>query len=93
MHIRKSHPYTLTAVAIAMLVVSAAVITVRASESAPPAAVTIFVNKGMTGSSVADALNKAHAEWYAKGYTFAAMDSYIEDGDLEGMWVTYTNGH
>ena len=66
MHIRKSHPYTLTAVAIAMLVVSAAVITVRASESAPPAAVTIFVNKGMTGSSVADALNKAHAEWYAK---------------------------
>lgn len=93
MHIRKWHPYILAAVAIATLVASVAVITARAAESAPPAAVTIFVNKAMSGSSVADALNKAHAEWYAKGYTFAAMDSYIEDGDLEGMWVTYTKAH
>jgi hypothetical protein len=90
MNIRNWHSITLAAVAIATLAGSAAMITVRAADSVPPAAVTIFVKKGMSGSSVADALNRAHAEWYAKGYTFAAMDSYIEDGDLEGMWVTYT---
>jgi hypothetical protein len=83
----------LAAIAIATLVGSAAIMRVRAADSTPPAAVTIFVKKGMSGSSVADAVNKAHAEWYAKGYTFAAMDSYIEDGDLEGMWVTYVKGH
>ena len=82
------YPYRL-----ATLAVSAAVITVRAAEEPAPAAVTIFVTKGMTGSTVAGALNKAHAEWYAKGYTFAAMDSYIEDCDLEGIWVTYTKAH
>ena len=93
MKFRNWHSYTLAVAAIATLLVSSAVITVRAAESAPPAAVTVFVNKGMSGSSVADALNKAHAEWYAKGYIFAGMDAYIEDGDLEGMWVTYTKGH
>jgi hypothetical protein len=93
MHIRKWNPYVPTALVIAALLAGAAVIKVRAADSSPPAAVTIFVNKGASGSSVADAVNKAHAEWYAKGYTFAAMDSYIEDGDLEGMWVTYTKAH
>jgi hypothetical protein len=90
MHTRNWHSYIFAAVAIATLLVGATVIKVQASDSPPPAAVTIFINKGLSGSSVADALNKAHSEWYAKGYIFAAMDSYIEDGDLEGMWVTYT---
>ena len=81
--------YSLAMVAIAVLMVGAAMIKVRAADSPPPATVTTFVNKGLSGKSVADALNRTHAEWYAKGYSFAAMDSYIEDGDLEGMWVTY----
>ena len=93
MNIRNWNSYIPAALAIATLVVGVAVIKVRAAESTPPAAITIFVNKGASGSSVADAVNKAHAEWYAKGYTFAAMDSYIEDGDLEGMWVTYIKAH
>ena len=93
MAMRTWNSYFPAALAIVMLVTGVAVIKVRAAESSPPAAVTIFVSKGASGSSVADAVNKAHAEWYAKGYTFAAMDSYIEDGDLEGMWVTYTKAH
>ena len=92
MHKRNWSRCALGAVAIVTLVVGAAVIQVRAADSPPPAAVTIFVNKGMSGKSVADALNKMHADWYAKGYTFSAMESYIEDGDLEGMWVTYVRG-
>jgi hypothetical protein len=93
MHSRNWNLYTLAAIAIATLIISFEVMTVRAADTSAPAAVTIFVNKGASGSSVADAVNKAHAEWYAKGYTFVAMDSYIEDGDLQGMWVTYTKAH
>jgi hypothetical protein len=93
MHSRNWNAYTLIAIAVATLIISFEVMTVRAADSTPPAAVTVFIKAGASGSSVADAVNKSHAEWYAKGYTFAAMDSYIEDGDLEGMWVTYTKAH
>ena len=90
MHTRAWKAFPVAAVAVTTLIVGIAFITVRAADSPPPAAVTIFVNKTMSGSSLAEALNKEHVKWNEKGYTFAAMDSYIEDGDLQGMWVTYT---
>jgi hypothetical protein len=89
MHSRAWKPFSVAAIAVATLMVGVAVIKVRAADSPSPAAVTIFISKGMGGSGVANALNKEHVQWYEKGYTFAAMDSYIEDGDLQGMWVTY----
>ena len=67
MRSRKWNGYLLTAVAIATMAVGTALIKVRAENSPPPAAVTIFVSKGTSGKAVADALNKVHAEWYAKG--------------------------
>jgi hypothetical protein len=90
MPIRAWKPLPLVAVAVATLLGGVAVMKVRAADPQPPASVTIFVNKSMSGASLATALNKEHARWNDKGYTFAAMDSYIEDGDLQGMWVTYT---
>jgi hypothetical protein len=90
MHMRTWKPFSLAALAVATLIVGVAVMKARAADSQPPPAVTIFINKSMSGSSLADALNKEHVKWNEKGYAFAAMDSYIEDGDLQGMWVTYT---
>ena len=89
MPIRAWKPVSLAAVAVATLIVGLTVLKVKAADSQPPAAVTVFINKSMSGSSLAEALNKEHAKWNEKGYAFAAMDSYIEDGDLQGMWVTY----
>jgi len=89
MHSRVWKLNSLAAIAIATLSVGVAGIKVRAADSPSPAAVTVFISKGMGGSGLANALNKEHVQWYEKGYTFVAMDSYIEDGDLQGMWVTY----
>lgn len=89
MYTRIWKPFSLAALVAATLIVGVAVMKVRAADSQPPAAVTVFINKSMSGSSLAEALNKEHVKWNQKGYAFAAMDSYIEDGDLQGMWVTY----
>jgi hypothetical protein len=49
---------------------------------------TVFVNKG-NASAVTKALNKMHAKMEADGWSFADMNVYVEDGDLEGIFVTY----
>ena len=41
-------------------------------------------------SSFADKVNKTHAAMTAKGWKFAELDVYTEDGDMKGAFVTYT---
>ncbi|MEY4762641.1 MAG: hypothetical protein RLZZ200_2497 [Pseudomonadota bacterium] len=50
--------------------------------------VTRFVDKG-SAKSVIKAINKMHAEMEAKGWVYRDMGVYTEDGDLEGLFVTY----
>jgi hypothetical protein len=49
---------------------------------------TVFIDKGSAGS-VVKALNKSHAKMEADGWTYVDMGVYTEDGDLEGIFVTY----
>jgi len=35
-------------------------------------------------------LTELHQKYEAMGYNFADLEIYIEDGDLEGFFVTYT---
>lgn len=50
---------------------------------------TVWVDgKGQSG--FAEKLNKTHAEMAAKGWKFAALTVYDEDGDMQGVFVTYT---
>jgi hypothetical protein len=49
---------------------------------------TVFVGKGSAGS-VTKAINKLHAKMEAEGWTYSDMEVYVEDGDLEGIFVTY----
>jgi len=83
--------YTLGAVAAAAIAVATISMAAESEkvEAAPPGVVTVFLSKGIGGKSTADAVNKLHVQWLAKGYTFVELDPYIEDGDLEGLWVTY----
>lgn len=70
----------------------AGVLAVPAAVAAEPEAAktmtTVFVNKGSAGS-VTKALNKLHAKMEAEGWSYADMEVYTEDGDLEGIFVTY----
>jgi hypothetical protein len=58
----------------------------------PPQAtsiVTVYV-RGSSGSGIAEDMNKMHAKMEQQGWKFAAMALHHEDGDVQGMWVTYT---
>ncbi len=65
------------------------------SAAAAPAgwtkATTVFVNTvigSRTGGS-AKRLNESHAEMEAKGWRFMSLETYTENGDLVGFFVTY----
>ena len=52
-------------------------------------AVTVFVDRGPEKVKAAALLTKLHAAMAARGYTFADLEPYEENADLEGWWVTY----
>jgi hypothetical protein len=53
-----------------------------------PTVVTLYISDG-SAKGLAEAATKAHAKYVASGYAFADFESYTEDGDLKGGWVTY----
>jgi len=73
---------------------ASAVAPVVSSAAAPAGwtkATTVFVNTvigSRTGGS-AKRLNESHAEMEAKGWRFLSLETYNENGDLVGFFVTY----
>ncbi|HEY9400949.1 MAG TPA: hypothetical protein VIP76_05555 [Luteimonas sp.] len=54
-------------------------------------AVTIWVDAswGFRHQGAANALSDAHRAFAAKGYKVVSVEPYIENGDLQGFFVTY----
>ncbi|GAB3732963.1 hypothetical protein GCM10028862_14910 [Luteimonas pelagia] len=54
-------------------------------------AVTIWVDAtwGFRRSGAANDLSRAHGAFAAQGYRVVSVEPYIENGDLEGFFVTY----
>ena len=51
---------------------------------------TVWVGgKGQTTFS--EKVNEMHAAMEAKGWKFADMEIYVEDGDMQGAFVTYVH--
>ena len=59
-----------------------------AEDKAPATIKTMWLD-GKGQSSMADKLNKMHADMAAKGWKFASLEVYTEDGDMQGLFVTY----
>ncbi len=59
-------------------------------KDAPPAknVVTVYVKKGSPGGLERE-INKLHAKMEAEGWSYQDLGVYTEDGDLEGLFVTY----
>ena len=56
---------------------------------------TIFV-KDKTGSrkkGSAESISETHDNAEARGWDFEDLEIYIEDGDLQGFFITYTRPH
>jgi len=53
--------------------------------------VTIWVDAswGFRNQGAANSLNRAHEAFAARGYRVLSVEPYIENGDLQGFFVTY----
>jgi len=62
----------------------------QAQASAQPA-VTVWISAtwGFRKQGAAKELNDAHRVFGAHGYEVVSVESYVENGDLEGFFVTY----
>ena len=80
-----------TAAMLALTVFSSAASPVIAADDMDASATvkTVFLD-GHGQSGFADKMNKLHAEQVAKGWTFADLEIYTEDGDMKGAFITYT---
>jgi len=58
-------------------------------------AYTVFVNDrtGSRQKGSAERLSDAHRNAQEQGWDFKDLEIYIEDGDLQGFFVTYTKPH
>lgn len=66
----------------------------KAAEEAASAnmlAATIWVDAswGFRNQGAANALSRAHQSFAARGYKVVSVEPYIENGDLQGFFVTY----
>ncbi len=57
-----------------------------------PETITVLIDAtfGFRKKHLAKQLTKSHAEFAARGYHFVDMENYVENGDLVGVFVTYT---
>jgi hypothetical protein len=55
------------------------------------ATVTIWLDAtlGMRNTGAASALTRAHAAFAAHGYRLHSIEPYVENGDLQGFFVSY----
>ncbi|NDK38687.1 hypothetical protein DT603_07515 [Pseudoxanthomonas gei] len=54
-------------------------------------AATIWIDAswGFRNQGAANSLSKAHNAFAARGYKVVSVEPYIENGDLQGFFVTY----
>ena len=50
--------------------------------------VTVHID-GHLGSGLAKKANEMHAKMETEGWRFASLAVHTENGDTEGLWVTY----
>jgi len=50
--------------------------------------ITVHID-GHLGSGLARKTNDMHAKMEAEGWRFASLAVHTENGDTEGLWVTY----
>ena len=81
---------SLTTLKIITLAAAALFATVTHSKDEPVAqnVTTVWVD-GKGQSSFAEKLNKKHAEMESQGWKFGDLEVYIENGDMQGAFVTY----
>ena len=60
-------------------------------QATPGAGVTIYMDISAMGRKrrAAEKMTDLHKQHFAKGWTVVDVDPYIENGDLQGFFITY----
>ncbi len=63
----------------------------KVAEAQPGAALMIFMDVGVVGrrNRAANRMTELHRQHQAEGWTLIDVEPYIEDGDLEGFFISY----
>ena len=79
---------------LAAATLAAAIVTAPAALAADPpmptTAVTVHVGMPIGKSTGAKDVNAMHAKMEKDGWRFADPEAQTENGDTEGLWLTYT---
>lgn len=60
-----------------------------AAQQLPAVTVWVDASWGFRNQGAANALSGAHRAFYVQGYRVLSVEPYIENGDLQGFFVTY----
>lgn len=58
-------------------------------DNAPAATIWVDASWGFRNQGAANDLTRAHKAFAARGYKVVSVAPYIENGDLQGFFVTY----
>ena len=78
---------TATAVTAAMAIAPAGD---AADQPMPTATITVYVGMSLGKKAGAKDVNEMHAKMEKDGWRFADLEAQTENGDTEGVWLTYT---
>ena len=70
--------------------ITAAPAALAADPPMPTTAVTVYVGMPFGKSAGAKDVNAMHAKMEKDGWRFADLETNNENGDTEGVWLTYT---
>ena len=61
------------------------------AQAEPGQGITIYLDVGIRGRTerAAARMTELHTEYFAKGWTVVDVDPYVENGDLQGFFITY----
>ena len=68
----------------------AATVAVAADPPLAAKTMTVYVSGTFGKRNVARGINEMHAQMEKDGWQFADLEAQLENGDTEGVWLTYT---
>ncbi|PJK09859.1 hypothetical protein CO614_04490 [Lysobacteraceae bacterium NML120232] len=60
-----------------------------AQQNAPAVTIWVDASWGFRNQGAANSLSAAHRAFYQHGYRLVSVEPYIENGDLQGFFVSY----
>jgi ABC-type glycerol-3-phosphate transport system substrate-binding protein len=89
MNIGNRNPLVAVTLVAALAAASAALAADQAAPATAATAVTVYISMHYGKKSAAKDMNAMHEKMEKDGWRFADLETNSENGDTEGVWITY----